>query len=187
MFIYFFFIFFYSFSGTLQVQEETDTNNGQQNQCSCNSPYKCSSRVKCKINNIENSTFHTNSKINYSTKEQIICDRRDNDCSHSSSTSCSSTSCIGDNFNNKDVAAVNVQSGSVISGNSSSSSKQHQNHDNFKLIQNKSDDVELSDHIQFLITEVSAPKLPSVQEKEILDDVDVVTEGKFLKTFFFFI
>lgn len=55
--------------------------------------------------------------------------------------------------------------------------------DNFKLIQNKSDDVELSDHIQFLITEVSGPKQPSVQENESLDDVDVVTEGKFFRYF----
>lgn len=48
------------------------------------------------------------------------------------------------------------------------------------MIQQKSDEVELSDHIQFLITEVSAPAAPSIQEKEPPDDVDVLTEGNFL-------
>lgn len=51
-------------------------------------------------------------------------------------------------------------------------------HENFKLIQSKSDDIEVSDHIQFLITEVSAPKAPSVEQRDLPDDVDVVTEGK---------
>lgn len=56
-----------------------------------------------------------------------------------------------------------------------SSNGQHK-HQCFELIQQKSDEVELSDHIQFLITEVSAPA-PSIQEKEPPDDVDVLTEG----------
>lgn len=64
-----------------------------------------------------------------------------------------------------------------------SSNGQHK-HQCFELIQQKSDDVELSDHIQFLITEVSAPRTelspaaPSIQDKEPADDVDVLTEGK---------
>lgn len=57
-----------------------------------------------------------------------------------------------------------------------SSNGQHK-HQCFELIQQKSDEVELSDHIQFLITEVSAPAAPSIQEKEPPDDVDVLTEG----------
>lgn len=66
-----------------------------------------------------------------------------------------------------------------------SSNGQHK-HQCFELIQQKSDEVELSDHIQFLITEVSAPSVaaPSIQEKEPPDDVDMLTEGKspFLKS-----
>lgn len=66
-----------------------------------------------------------------------------------------------------------------------SSNGQHK-HQCFELIQQiqqiqqKSDEVErveLSDHIQFLITEVNAPAAPSIQEKEPTDDVDVLTEG----------
>lgn len=57
-----------------------------------------------------------------------------------------------------------------------SSNGQHK-HECFELVQQKSNDVELSDHIQFLITEVSAPAAPSIEEKEPPDDVDVVTEG----------
>lgn len=60
-----------------------------------------------------------------------------------------------------------------------SSNGQHK-HQCFELIQQKSDEVELSDHIQFLITEVSAPAAPSIQEKEPPDDVDVLTEGNYL-------
>ncbi|KAJ6640086.1 Guanylate cyclase soluble subunit beta-1 [Pseudolycoriella hygida] len=55
-------------------------------------------------------------------------------------------------------------------------------HQCFELIQQKSDEVELSDHIQFLITEASAPAAPSIQEKEPPDDVDGLTEGPLIST-----
>lgn len=55
-----------------------------------------------------------------------------------------------------------------------SSNGQHK-HQCYELIQQKSDEVEVSDHIQFLITEASAPKAPSIQEKEPPDDVDILT------------
>lgn len=57
-----------------------------------------------------------------------------------------------------------------------SSNGQHK-HQCYELIQQKSDEIEKSDHIQFLITEVSAPAAPSIQEKEPPDDVDVLIEG----------
>lgn len=53
--------------------------------------------------------------------------------------------------------------------------------ENFPILKTKNDNVvELSDHIQFLITEVSAPKTPSVQLENELppDDSDGLTEGK---------
>lgn len=54
--------------------------------------------------------------------------------------------------------------------------------ESFPILKTKNDNiVELSDHIQFLITEVSAPKAPSLQleNEPSLDDSDVLTEGKF--------
>lgn len=65
------------------------------------------------------------------------------------------------------------------SHNNSSSIMQSEN---FPILKTKNDNIiELSDHIQFLITEVSAPKAPSVQlENEPPPDYsDVLTEGKF--------
>ncbi|KAG4075572.1 hypothetical protein HA402_003397 [Bradysia odoriphaga] len=62
-----------------------------------------------------------------------------------------------------------------------SSNGQHK-HQCYELIQEKPVEIEVSDHIQFLITEVSAPAAPSIQEKEPPDDVDVLTEGPLIST-----
>lgn len=44
-------------------------------------------------------------------------------------------------------------------------------------------DIELSDHIQFLITEKSPPQACLVDVRETIDDGDVLSEGKFCKIF----
>lgn len=60
--------------------------------------------------------------------------------------------------------------------------------ESFPILKTKNDNVvELSDHVQFLITEVSAPKTPSVQLQNELppDDSDGLTEGNIIFSHFF--
>lgn len=40
--------------------------------------------------------------------------------------------------------------------------------------------AELSDHVQFLITEVSGPKTPKIEENEPPDDFNILAEGKYI-------
>lgn len=47
-------------------------------------------------------------------------------------------------------------------------------------------EIELSDHIEFLITEKSPPQARLIDVRETVDDGDVVSEGKFAAAIFFF-
>lgn len=47
-------------------------------------------------------------------------------------------------------------------------------------------EIELSDHIQFLITEKSPPQACIIDVRETVDDGDVLSEGKFAVANFFF-
>lgn len=154
------------------------SNNGQPHQCGCPTPSKCTSRVKCKVNNIEtayNNRQHSSVPLypnhhrrtpspsssaaaSYASNadEEIIKTCDSHDCSAADTTLLTDEPVIP---NGCETALVSKQ-------------------DNFKLLQAKSDDIELSDHVQLLITEVSSKsKVPSVQERESSDDLDLFTEG----------
>lgn len=157
------------------------SNNGQPHQCGCPTPSKCTSRVKCKVNNIETAYNNRQHSSNVSVPLYPNHHRRTPSPSSSAAASYASNAdeeiiktCDSHDCSAADTTLLTDESVIPNGCETALVSKQ----DNFKLLQAKSDDIELSDHVQLLITEVSSKsKVPSVQERESSDDLDLFTEG----------